>query len=181
MYWINLLVMKYKCPIPAAWNFVELMYAVETFGLLNCTCSYGITLCKCSVTPSMSLSWGFGLAKFLSQLHSDGAANWNSRAVTQTSHRLSNLPDMVNVLTTSHTRHSNNTHVTRFRLPQGYIEDRWQIRAIYDVGPTGNGDTSFELPKYWYTKQEYQLWRIAMTSEQVNKGKGIFHARGDAL
>lgn len=144
--------MKYKCPIPAAWNFVELMYAVETFGLLNCTCSYGITLCKCSVTPSMSLSWGFGLAKFLSQLHSDGAANWNSRAVTQTIHRLSNLPDMVNVPTNvdfSHPSLKQHTRHSGFRLPQGYMSDRTQNRAIHDVGPTGNGDNySFESPKY---------------------------------
>lgn len=151
MYWINLLVMKYKCPIPAAWNFVELMYAVETFGLLNSTCSYGITLCKCSVTPSMSLSCGFGLAKFLSQLQSDGAVNWNSRAVTQTSHRLSNIPDMVNVLTiltlitqTTHTSRGS----TQFRPSHGYMSDRQQIRALYNVRPTGNGYTSFELPKY---------------------------------
>jgi hypothetical protein len=86
MYWMNLLVMKYKWPMPAAWNLVVLMYAVDTFGLLNCTCSYGMTLCKCSVTPSMSLSCGFGLAKFLSQLPSDRAANCNSRA-THTTHR----------------------------------------------------------------------------------------------
>lgn len=86
IYWMNLLVMKYKCPMPAAWNLVVLMYAVDTFGLLNCTCSYGMTLCKCSVTPSMSLSCGFGLAKFLSQLPSDRAANCNRRA-TQTTHR----------------------------------------------------------------------------------------------
>lgn len=83
---MNLLVMKYKCPMPAAWNLVVLMYAVDTFGLLNCTCSYGMTLCKCSVTPSMSLSCGFGLAKFFSQLPSDRAANCNSRA-THTTHR----------------------------------------------------------------------------------------------
>lgn len=97
MYWINLLVMKYKCPIPAAWNLVELMYAVETFGLLNCTCSYGMTLCKCSGTPSMSRSCGLGLPKFFSQLPSDRVANWNSKAA-HTSHRPPNFPDMVNAL-----------------------------------------------------------------------------------
>lgn len=94
MYWMNLLVMKYKCPIPAAWNFVSLTYSVETFGLLNCTCSYGMTLCKCSVTPSMSLSCGLGLAKFLSQLPFECTANWTS-STAHTSHRPPNSPDVI--------------------------------------------------------------------------------------
>lgn len=116
---MNLSVMKYKCPIPATWNLVELTYAVETFGLLNCTCSYGMTLCRCSGTPSMSLSCGLGLPKFFSQLPSDRAANWNSTAAHSTSHQ-----DMVTAvngaLTETHT-HGGVRRLGVLRSPHRYI------------------------------------------------------------